>query len=107
MAAGSLDEMYTRAPSPTSASAHARPIPLLAAVTRARRPFSPKSMKKGTSARDVDVPVGDVAKAVERLDRLVHMDAVHTLRHRVLVPPRVQKAGRRRVGPPHLKVDVR
>src|SRR6266853_5709009 len=43
IAAASRDEMKTPAPSTTSASAHARPRPLLAAVTRARRPFSPRS----------------------------------------------------------------
>src|SRR5713226_1188448 len=41
---GSRDEMKTSAPSPISASAQARPNPLLAAVTRALRPFNPRSI---------------------------------------------------------------
>src|SRR5882762_2814022 len=43
IAAASRDEMKTFAPSISSASAHARPSPLLAAVTSARRSFSPRS----------------------------------------------------------------
>src|SRR5579859_225889 len=41
--AGSREEMYTRAPSSASAAAQARPSPLLAAVTSARLPSSPRS----------------------------------------------------------------
>src|SRR5438105_6827396 len=44
-APASREEMKTSAPSRASASAQARPRPLLAAETRARLPFSPKSTK--------------------------------------------------------------
>mmetsp|Transcript_41080 Transcript_41080/g.114270 ORF Transcript_41080/g.114270 Transcript_41080/m.114270 type:complete len:272 (-) Transcript_41080:830-1645(-) len=43
--------MTTWAPSPTSASAQPRPSPLLAAHTRAQRPFNPRSMSAPPAAR--------------------------------------------------------
>jgi hypothetical protein len=46
IAAGSRDEIKAAAPSAISASAHARPRPLLAAVTSARRSFSPRSTRQ-------------------------------------------------------------
>ena len=44
MEAASREAMYTDAPSPMRVAAQARPSPLLAAVTNARRPPSPRSI---------------------------------------------------------------
>src|SRR5712692_1080718 len=85
IAAASRDEMKTLAPSAPSASAHARPRPLLAAATRARRSFSPRSIVELSLAARVDVPLRDVLEAIGRLDDLVHPHAVNALRHRVVI----------------------
>src|SRR6266536_2191090 len=56
--------------------------------------------------RGVYVPVGDVLEPVVWLDRLVRADAVHALRHGVLVAARVKEDRGRRVGHLHLEVEV-
>src|SRR5258708_13883964 len=82
--AASRDEMKTSAPSAISASAHARPTPLLAAATKAPRPFKPRSIFSLLSA-GVDVPLRHVLKSIARLDHAVHVHAMHALRDRVVV----------------------
>src|SRR5438093_4444193 len=118
---GSRELMNTAAPSAASASAQARPRPLLAAVTSALRPFKPRSMPKIVLPtcgevpakpaeglpRGVDVPVGHVLEPIVRLDRLVEVHPVHPLRDGVLVAARVEKDRRSEVGHQHLEVDVR
>src|ERR1700730_6926738 len=107
MDTGSRDEMKTSAPSAISASAHARPSPLLAAVTNAPRPFSPRSIASLLSPAGVDVPLRDVLKAISRLDDAVHMHAVHALGDRVVVVRRVEKDRRRRVDELGLEIEIR
>ena len=54
----------------------------------------------------VHVPVRHVLEPVVRLDRLVHVHAVHPLGDRVLVPPRVEEDRGCLVRHQHLEVDV-
>src|SRR5260370_5392947 len=89
--AASRDEMKTFAPSPMSASAHARPNPLLAAVTSALRPFSPRSIAFSLDLVGVDVPLRHVLETIPRLDNAVHVHAMHALRERVVVVGRVEE----------------
>src|SRR3981081_1472045 len=107
MAAASRDEMKTWEPSAASASAQARPNPLLAAVTNARRSVSPRSISRLSLACRVHVPLGDVHEPVCGLDTLIYGHTVHPLRHRVVVVRRVKEDGRRCVGHQRLEVDVR
>src|SRR5713226_9500598 len=102
--AASRDEMKTSAPSPISASAQARPNPLLAAVTRALRPFSLRSIGLSLLVR-VDVPLSHMLETIPRLDDAVHVHAVHALGERVVVVRRVEKDRRRRIG--HLGLEVK
>src|SRR5258706_8261618 len=94
--AASRDEMKTSAPSTISASAHARPSPLLAAATKAPRPFKPRSIFSLLSA-GVDVPLRHVLKPIARLDHAVHVHAVYALRDRVVVMRRVEEDPGRRI----------
>src|SRR5712692_3013398 len=106
MATESRDEMNTSAPSAISASAHARPNPLLAAVTSALRPFSPRSIASLLPlAARVDVPLRHVLEAILRLDDVVHAHAMHPLRDRVVVVRRIKKDRGRRIG--HLGLEVK
>src|SRR5882762_699972 len=106
IAAASRDEMKTFAPSSSSASAQARPSPLLAAVTSARRSFSPRSIPELWLAARIHVPLGDVLEAIRRLDDLVDPHAVNATRDRVVVVGGVKEYRGRSVGHQHLEVDI-
>src|SRR5260370_17655328 len=101
---GSREEMKTSAPSPISASAQARPNPLLAAATRALRPFNPRSIRLCLLVR-VDVHLGPMLETIPSLHDALHVHAVHALGERVLVVRRGEKDRRRRIR--HLGLDVK
>src|SRR5438309_11170570 len=107
METGSRDEMKTSARSVISASAHARPNPLLAAVTSAPRPFSPRSISSSPLPAGVDVPLRHVLKTISRLDDAVHVHAVHTLRDRVVVVRRIEEDRGCRVDELGLEIEIR